>query len=193
MPIGSGLPSSLAAGRGKIEVPDETTINMITDVALFEPNQRGTRIYDRFLASDTAKLTAADGQLAHTMASAWFSIFRVAGRHPSGGVWVRDLLEDRGPIWLLDEGLEASASEDMRLGIRIFDTGDFHAGLGIVVPAGEVITHFCVEARRRGDRLPVRNSLAAHLYADAIWGPVLADIEDEFLDEVLGEGRHGRD
>ena len=52
---------------------------------------------------------------------------------------------------------------------EIFDAGDFYAGFGIVVPADPEITDFCGQAVSRGNRLPVRHSLAATLYADAIW------------------------
>src|SRR4051812_34842425 len=38
-----------AWSNGRIEVEDESAIDMIADVALFEPNQRGKRAYDRFL------------------------------------------------------------------------------------------------------------------------------------------------
>ena len=36
-------------------------------------------------------------------------------------------------------------------------------------PLTRRITDFCGQAVSRGDRLPVRHSLAATLYADAIW------------------------
>ena len=35
--------------HGRIEVQDESALDMVADVGLFEPNQRGRRSYDRFL------------------------------------------------------------------------------------------------------------------------------------------------
>jgi hypothetical protein len=79
------------------------------------------------------------------------------------------VLNELERIWILDEGLEASASPGLEFGLRVFDAGQFYAGFGIVVPAEEEMTEFCLEALARGHRLPVRHSLAATLYADAIW------------------------
>jgi len=154
---------------GRIEVPNETAINMVADLALFEPNQRRIRAYDRFLRGHREAPDTADLILAHRMAGARFSIFRVLQRHDLAGVWVQDVITPGEPIWVLDQGLEISAPDDLEFGLRVFDAGDFHAGFGIVVPADPEITDFCAQALARGNRLPVRHSLAATLYADAIW------------------------
>jgi hypothetical protein len=152
---------------GRIEVPNETAIDMVADLALFEPNQRGKRAYDGFLRGQA--LESGDIDLAHRMAGARFSVFRVLRRHELAGVWVADVINLAESIWVLDQGLESSAPDGLEFGLRIFDAGDFHAGFGIVVPADPEITDFCAQAVARGNRLPVRHSLAATLYADAIW------------------------
>lgn len=141
---------------------------MSTDIALFEPNQRKKRAYDRFLDGPAHSLDPADLDLARRMGEAFFSIFQMVDRHPAAGVWVEDILDGGRLIWLLDEGLEQSAPVNFLFGMRIFDAGPFHAGFGIVVPADEEIAHFCAQARDRGGRLPVRDSLAATLYGDDI-------------------------
>ena len=112
------------------------------------------------------------------MARARFSIFRVLRRHDVAGVWVEDVITPGEPIWLLDQGLEISAPDGLELGMRIFDAGEFHAGFGIVVPADPELTRFCAQAVARGNRLPVRYSLAATLYADAIWDEWMRVEED---------------
>ena len=43
--------------RGRIEVPSETAVDMVSDLALFEPHQRGTRAYDRFLGDHADTLS----------------------------------------------------------------------------------------------------------------------------------------
>jgi hypothetical protein len=155
--------------HGRIEVPNETAIDMVADLALFQPNQRGIRAYDRFLRDPGQALDAGDFDLTHRMAGAHFSVFRVIRRHDLAGVWVEDVITPGEPIWVLDQGLEVSAPDGLEFGLRIFDAGEFHAGFGIVVPADPEITEFCAQAIARGNRLPVRHSLAATLYADAIW------------------------
>ena len=138
--------------RGRIEVPSETAVDMVSDLALFEPNQRGTRAYDRFLRDHAETLEPGDVDLAHQMAGARFSIFRVLGRHDLAGVWVEDVINGGEPIWVLDEGLEVSAPDGVEFAMRIFDAGDFYAGFGIVVPAHPEITDFCEQAVSRGQQ-----------------------------------------
>ena len=163
----------------RIEVPSETAIEMVSDLALFEPNQRGKRAYDRFLRYPRQVLDEGDFALARRMAAARFSIFRVLRRHDLAGVWLEDVITPGELIWVLDEGLEVSAPDGLEFGLRIFDAGAFYAGFGIVVPADPEITDFCAQVVSRGHRLPVRHSLAATLYADAIWNESMSSEDEE--------------
>ena len=146
------------------ELSDEEAADMIVDVALFEPNQRGRRAFERFLAEKGEQLEPVDRALAQSMTRAFFSMFRVAERHEAAGLWLEDLLDENRRLWLVDKGLEASAPEGDVLGMRLFDAGPFHAGFGIIVAPDEDTIAFCVEAKARGRPLPVRHSLAATLY-----------------------------
>ena len=150
------------------DLEDEDTIEMLVDVALFEPNQRGRRAFDRFLAARGERLGAADRALAERMVGAWFSLFRVSGRHETAGLWLEDLLEGDRRLWLADEALEASAPECAIFGTRLFDAGPFHAGFGIVARPDAETVGFCLAAKARGGPLPFRHSLAATLYGDEL-------------------------
>jgi hypothetical protein len=150
------------------DLQNERVVEMLADVALFEPNQRGRRAYDRFLTEKAGRLGAADRALAERMATAWFSLFRVAGRHEIAGVWLEDMLADNRRLWLMDEAFEASATAGLVVGLRLFDAGPFHAGFGIVVRPDEETVEFCLAAKARGGPLPFRHSLAATLYGDEL-------------------------
>ena len=170
---------------GRIEVPSESAIDMVSDLALFEPNQRGKRAYDRFLRDPRQVLDADDLALARRMAAARFSIFRVLRRHDLAGVWLEDVITPGELIWVLDEGLEVSAPDGLEFGLRIFDAGAFYAGFGIVVPADPEITDLCAQAVAGGNRLPVRHSLAATLYADAIWDEWMRAEEEDSSEPAI--------
>src|SRR5215210_5177981 len=71
-------------------------------------------------------------------------------------------------LWLMDEALEASATEGIIAGMRLFDAGPFHAGFGIIVAPDEETLDFCLGAKERGAPLPFRHSLAATLYGDQL-------------------------
>jgi hypothetical protein len=82
-------PAALAEGQAP---------EMMADVALFEPNQRGRRAFDRFLSGKGRCLGAPDFALAERMAAgAAFSIFRFAGRHEVAGLWLEDMLQRPPP------------------------------------------------------------------------------------------------
>lgn len=106
---------------------------MLADLALFEPNASGRRPYDRFMKKASRRIDTADLPIAKALQSAFFSIFRVAERHEAAGLWLEDLADGARRIWVMDEGLEASASDGICFAARLFDAGPFHAGLGIVV------------------------------------------------------------
>jgi hypothetical protein len=164
----------------KGEVPE-----MITDIALFEPNQRGHRAYDGFLERKAGTLSAPDQALARAMAGAWFSIFRVAGHHEAAGLWFEDLLDGNRRFWLVDKALEASAKDGVVLAMRLFDAGPFHAGFGIVVVPDEDTVHIAVDAKARGNQLPFRHSLAATLYGDELRAEQPLESLDPAVLEVL--------
>ena len=157
------------------QLKDEETAAMLFDVALFEPNQRGRRAFDSFLDKRIGTLDAASQDVARRLGTAFFSIFRVAGRHEIAGVWLEDMLAPNQRLWLLDESLEISASEGLVIAMRVFDSGPFHAGFGIVVQPDAEAVAFCTSAAARGEPLPVRHSLAAALYGDDIARSAVSD------------------
>ena len=116
---------------GKISLPEgDQAAEMLSDIALFEPNQRGRRAFDVFLGSKARQLDAADFELAQRMRKAFFSLFRCTARHGIAGVWLEDLLDGNRSLWLIDEGMEASAPTKGAFGMRLFDAAYSMLGLG---------------------------------------------------------------
>jgi hypothetical protein len=175
--------------EGKISLPEsDQAAEMLSDIALFEPNQRGRRAFDVFLASKARQLDAADLELAQRMGKAFFSLFRCTARHGIAGVWLEDLLDRNRSLWLMDEGVEASVPTEGAFGMRLFDAGEFHVGFGIVVPSDEETTEFSIQGVTRNGRAPFRHSLAVTLYRDSICGstPLFPELEDAFTSSLAG-------
>ena len=119
---------------GKIVLPEgEQAAEMISDVALYEPNQRGRRAFDDFLGTKALQLEAGDFELARRTGDAFFSLFRFSARHEVAGVWLEDLLAGNRRLRLMDESMEASAATDVAFGMRVFDAGEFHVGFGSIL------------------------------------------------------------
>ncbi len=170
---------------GSIVVPEGSeAMQMVCDVALFEPNQHKRRAYDRFLAEGAKTLDPPNEALAELMGRARFAIFRYAGRHVAAGCWLEDLLDDDRRIWLMDESMEASATEGVVSGVRLFDAGPYHAGFGIVVQPDEETVDICIATRQSPRGHPFRHSLAATLYGDRLRDELPPS--PEFAEAVLG-------
>jgi len=164
---------------------DDETLEMLVDIALFEPNQRGRLAFDTFYLRQGQQLDAADRLLAGRMTAAVFSLFRHAGKHEVAGIWLEDLLDQDRRLWLMDEALEQSGRAGMVFGMRLFDAGPFHAGFGIVAPPDEETIAMCVIAKRRDGRVPFRYSLAATLYGDKLRAKLPFDAEQEQIVQAL--------
>jgi hypothetical protein len=154
--------------NGTIVFPDDSAVQMLGDVALFEPNQHGRRAFDRFLSERAPQLDAADFELAQRMGKAFFSLFRCAGKHETAGVWLDDLLDADRRLWLMDEAVEVSAPTGATFGMRVVDAGEFHVGFGIVPPVDEETIDLCVKSKARGGRSPFRYSIPVTLYGDSL-------------------------
>jgi len=174
--------------KDKLLLPEDTeAVEMLSDLALFEPNQRGRRAFDHFLSGQARQLDAADLALAQRMSGAVFSLFRSAGRHEAAGIWLQDLLDGDRRLWIMDEALEATATEGMIFGTRLFDAGPFHAGFGIIVQPDEETIEMCVQTKAHTGRLPFRHSLAATLYGDVLQEHLLPTPEQERVLQLLLE------
>jgi len=175
--------------EGTIALPEgDQAADMLSDIALFEPNQRGRCEFDVFLASKARQLDAADFELAQRMEKALFSLFRCTRPHGIAGVWLEDQLDRNRTLWLMDEGMEASAPTKGAFGMRLFDAGEFHVGFGIVVPSDEETTEFSIQGMTRNGRVPFQHSLAVTLYGDSLCGstPPFPELEDAFTSSLAG-------
>jgi hypothetical protein len=174
---------------GKIVLPESgEATEMLSDIALFEPNQRGRRAFDVFLADKARQLDAADFELAQRMGKAFFSLFRCTARHQIAGVWLDDLLDGKRSLWLMDESMEASAPSVGAFGMRLFDTDQFLVGFGIVVPSDDETAQFSIQGMTHNGRVPFRHSLAVTLYGDSLRGSSLLspELEDAFTSVFAG-------
>ncbi len=167
---------------GTIMLPEyDDAAEMLSDIALFEPNQRGRRAFDVFLEGKALPFDAADFELAQRMGKAFFSLFHCTARHEVAGVWLEDLLAGNRKLWLMDESMESFAATKGAFGMRVFDAGEFHVGFGIAVPSDDETTEFSVEGMTRHGRMPFRHSLAVTLYGDSLCGstPLSTGLEEK--------------
>lgn len=161
-------------------VADGSTLEMLTDAVLFALRESGDRVIDRYVAGLVDRRERA---FVRRMAKATFSVWRIVGSHPQGGVWVDDALGFRKRKHLMDEALEKSASAGTLVAMRVFDAGPFLAGFGIVIPVSGLATTLLRAICRAGRPL----DLDIVIYGHAIHG---LSIEETLL-RGLGPDRSG--
>lgn len=153
----------LGGADGKLPVAEEEDVNFVIDLALFEPNQRARRAFDRFLAQAPDRLSPAEAAVAVQMGSARFSIFGVVERHPAAGLWLDDLLHPQR-LWLVDLALERTAQIGMTVAMRLFEAGSFHVGFGLVVVPDDDEVAEAIAIQQASGQPCYREPLAARLY-----------------------------
>jgi hypothetical protein len=167
---------------GGIAADSDDEMDFLTDIALFHPTARGSCAYDRFLRKEAQELDAPDRDLAVRIGGAFFSVFRVAGPHPEAGLWLDDLLHDRRRLWIVDEGLEASAQPGIAFATRLFDAGPFHAGFGIIVVLeDEAVAEYVAAVRVTGSP-PGGARFPALIYGLEVQTRALGRVVQDLLD-----------
>jgi hypothetical protein len=149
---------------GKVDPPQgEGGVEMLVDLAFYEPNERGVRPFDRFLAGRALTLPAQEQDIARRMGCAVFSIFRLAEKHETMGTWVEDILDNDRRIWLIDLDVPEPQPSHSFFAVRIFDAGPFHAMLSVITSMSDRVVNVFKTAEATGRR-PYRRSLAATIY-----------------------------
>lgn len=176
----SGSVPGIAVRLGLVESRDELAEKELDDMApaldlaLYARAADGASEVQRYLAALGGDLEGDDRAVLEAMSEARFSLFEVLERHPVAGLVLQDVLTGQD-LWLMDESLEASAPEDCRLWLRIFQPGDFWmtTGAAIVLTGDEeraAATRFD-PTRWQGDLLAGTvdpDGLAESVYASAV-------------------------
>ncbi len=157
---------------GKIQGPSGgPAMARVCDVALFEPNARGVRAFDRFLAGPVRTLPPAEQDVARKMAGAVFTLLKLAEPHETGGLWMEDLLDHNRRLWVIDLPREDEMKSGDVIATRIFDTGLFHTIIGGVLVPSDMMVQICVNARTAGNGGPFPRPLSVTLYGLALLDP----------------------
>jgi hypothetical protein len=149
---------------GSVESPrGEGCLEMVADLAIFEPNEHGVRPYNRFLNGPVRTLPEREQEIAQRIGRSFFSIFRLAEKHETTGLWVEDILNDRRRVWLVDLNVDEPNPSHTAFAVRVFDAGPFHVTLCVVTSISERMFNVFERAHVTGRR-PYRRSLPATIY-----------------------------
>lgn len=118
--------------RGVLVTGHEEDLVLGFDLALYTAQPWRSQTIDRF-AKLQANTSTDTSQMLQALCKSSFSIFRFSRHHDVAGLFLEDTLRG-GEIWLMDEGLEASAILGTLVAMRLAQPDDFAISCGVVTP-----------------------------------------------------------
>lgn len=117
---------------GKVLVTDhEEDLVLGFDLALYTARPGRSRAIDRF-ARMHADTSADASKMLQALCGSFFSIFKFTRYHDVAGLILEDTLRG-GEVWLMDEGLEATAVLGTLVAMRLAQPDDFAISCGVVI------------------------------------------------------------
>jgi hypothetical protein len=139
------------------------TLEMISDLAYFEPNDRGIRAFDRFLSGPVRALPGHTQDIARRIGESFFCLFRLGEKHETMGTWVEDIFDHNRRIWLIDLNVNEQDPSHSVFAVRVFDAGPFYMTLCVITSVSDRMAAVFRRAHETGRR-PYRRSLPATIY-----------------------------
>ena len=168
---------------GMLVAESAAEMTLVFDLALYTAKERRSRALDRYARATPLPPGSDAARVLEAMRHARFSVWRINRQHETAGLIITDVLRE-AELWLVDEQLEASASEGLSFAGRICEPDRFAMGCGVVVPVyREMMEEVALDmlAQRRGDpeRVSQDPRFALAIYRVAIDHGVLNNITDE--------------
>src|SRR3954464_7935424 len=141
------------AAAGMLVAESEAEMTLVFDLALYTAKDGRSRALDRYARATPLPPGSDAARMLEAMRHARFSVWGIKQRHEAAGLIITDVLRE-AEVWLVDEQLEASASEGLSFAGRICEPDRFAMSCGVVVPVyRELIDEVARDmlAWRRGD------------------------------------------
>jgi hypothetical protein len=172
----------LAIG-GMLVAESEVEMTLVFDLALYTAKEGRSRALDRYARATPLSPGSDAARMLEAMRHARFSVWRIKQRHETAGLIIADVLRE-AELWLVDEQLEASASEGLSFAGRICEPDHFAMSCGVVVPVyREMMEEVAIEmlAQQRGnpERVSQDPRFAIAIYRAAIDHGVLNNVADQ--------------
>ena len=172
----------LATGQ-MLVAESEVEMTLVFDLALYTAKERRSRALDRYARATPLPPGSDAARVREAMRHARFSVWRINRRHEAAGLIIADVLRE-AELWLVDEQLEASASEGLSFAGRICEPDRFAMSCGVIVPVyRELIEEVTLDmlAWRRGDPEHVAQDprFAIAIYRAAIDSGIMNNVPDE--------------
>jgi hypothetical protein len=141
-------------GRLVMDSPDE--MDLVFDVAVFDTRSGRSRAIDRYARVHPPAAGSDEAVTLDALQHSRFHIIRVLQRHEIAGLVAEDTVTHE-QLWLMDEGLEATAGSGMGLATRLLRVNGFHMTTGAAVPVTADVLKEAIASRSAWqDEIPSR-------------------------------------
>ncbi len=141
IPAASAASQARALGmwNGKSpEVATDSQFALLLDLGVFAPAGDHRPALEREARMNPPPPGSEAAAVLHALGRTRITLFRVAGHHPEGGVWIEDLLRGM-PVHLWDEGLMRPEYEGVGFGGRLMPFEDFEMTCGVLAPLSDEV------------------------------------------------------
>lgn len=134
------IPAASAASQGRAlglwdgktpSVSSDAQIALLLDLGIFAPVGEHKPALEREVRMNPAAPGSEAARVLDALQHTRITLFRVAGPHPEGGVWVEDLLRGM-PVHLWDAGLAQPGQEGTGFGGRLMPLDGFEMTCGVL-------------------------------------------------------------
>jgi len=174
----------LGLSKGKVLVAEnEEELTLVFDLAIHAAREGRSRAIDRFAQAAQFIHGSDEALMLEAMRRGRFSIWQVKERHETVGLVVTDMLR-RVEEWLVDESLEATATNGTAFASRLCNPESFAMTSGVVVPLdGDMLDEISADFLNllgshhiQPARLADDSRFATAIYRAAIDQGVMADV-----------------
>ncbi len=106
---------------------------LLFDLAVYTGKAGRSRGIERYARSVETTLTRDEAMMLRAAQTARFHLWRIERPHEIAGLWVTDIVND-DPMWLIDEGIEASGRAGLVFAARLMAVDDFVMTCGVSIP-----------------------------------------------------------
>jgi hypothetical protein len=132
--------------RGTIVADSFDEMTLAFDLAVLGPQRGHSSAIDRYARAHPPAPGSDEAVTLDALRHCRFHIIRVLRRHETAGLIVEDIVS-HGELWLMDEGLEMTASEGAAFGTRLLRLDGFHMTAGAAVPLTRDVLEAAIASR----------------------------------------------
>jgi len=166
--------------RGMLVMDSPDEMDLVFDVAVFDTKSGQSRAIDRYARAHPAATGSDDAITLDALQHCRFHIIRVLRRHEIAGLVAEEVVSHE-ELWLMDEGLEATAGSGMGLATRLLRVNGFYMTTGAAVPVTADVLEEAIASRSAWQSEPPSRFVNDRRFPEAVYAAAIRQGEMQFM------------